>query len=302
MSAVTLQQLITYLCPDSITDDKTLRCLQKYKTESISDIYENMDSAYRYGILQKNKNNNISLYSSIMHCIDPSFKNLDDTEQTQYISDFVNKAMVDIDKEKLFQLYGYRSAKIVKKTLLYDLQQHNNTQSVIRFMSDYFSINIFILNLVTKEIFCMFGDEIYNKYKTNIIICQIGQNFEPVSTKDNTYYNYEDEIIQQLFVHNIKTYYEQSFDHISEYSEDTNSEQKDEQSEPEDMQSESEQKDEQHEPEPEEIVKPSISMKMKLNDLQTIALQYGILLEKNVNGKNKNKTKKELYEEINSKN
>ena len=345
MSSITINQIISYLSNKSLTNSNeninNSLVQKKYDIISLdncSNFFKNIfnNSLYRQGINQTWKTIkeefNISLISSVLHNLDNDFHSKSETEQLEYIDNLVIKMLYDINNEKLFTKFNYRSSKIKKQDLIDEIKNYKNTNKVIRFLSDYFDINIFILNIQKNELFCMYGENEFNKYKKSIFIARVDNNaFEPIQSNNNTYFTYSDKVIKNLIENykiNIQTFYSKLFEVRSDHEinsitnteqedehedDEQNNEQNDEQEDDEqnDEQEDDEQKDDEQEDEPEDEevneqeddeqednTKPEYSNKMKLDELQKLAEKYSIDITKKINNKNKKKTKKELITDL----
>lgn len=218
---------------------------------------------------------NISLYSSVLHCLDQSFmfKNID--EQFECITSFVLKMCYDIHNDKLIHKYNYHKLdKITIKdaiaNLLSDINNYRNTNQVLRFLSDYFNINIFVLLLQTDQIFCIYGENKYNKYKKNIIISKNDTVFEPIFHEHGSYFTFEHKLISNLiekYQKNISIFDSTKLFMVRD-DDELNQEQTN---------------------------MPKYSDKMKLAELQKLATNVSI----NIKINNKNKTKIQLIHDLN---
>ena len=211
MSNITIEQIISYL---STNDNslkklaKQIKLLNKNETENsdkfpinFKNIFDN--NVYRMGIIHEKKTSknvlNVSLYSSVLHCIDNQFHILPNIQQLNNINEFVNKMCYDIDKDKLYSKFKYRKLKIKKQELIFDIINYKNTLNVVLFLSDYFNINIFLFNFKTKKIKCIYSQQHFNKYKQNVFLAQIDKHsFEPIHSKSNINFSYSNNIFIKL--------------------------------------------------------------------------------------------------------
>ena len=145
-----------------------------------------MDNIYRYGILHETKNQNISLYFSILFCI-PIIKNfivLSKQEQLYAVNKLKNKLYTDLTTKQLYTSNQYRKYGWTKNEIQKDIYESNNSPIVIQYLSDYFNINIFIINHNTNKLNVYYSESKYNKFKMNLVLAykRIAwkEYFEPV--------------------------------------------------------------------------------------------------------------------------
>ena len=288
MVGITLNQIISYLSSENYTKDTKIKSLilDKNEIEHIDDL-----NLFRLGITQfKNNKFNISLYSSILYNIDENFSMLNDNEQLSYIDNFINKIIFDINDEKLFAKFNYKSNKIKKQDLINDISYYKNTNKVIRFLSDYFYINIFVWSIENNELSCMYGEEEFNKYKKSIFIANIdNHSYEPIRLKNQINFTYNDNFLINLLntkQDQISTFYSKLFTirtddkiNLLDQEKELNNDLADE-------------------PNNDKEKKIKFSIKMKLGELQNLATKFGINYKKNVNNKLKNKTKADLINDL----
>jgi len=334
MATITLNQLISEL-----TNVKEVNQIieSKYNKNNLNDFFKNIfnDQIYRHGIIQNFKSStrtlNISLYYSLLFLIDNQFEKLDEFKQIDNINSLVNKMCLDINSNPIITKYNYRELKIKKLDLINDISNYKNTNKVIKFLSDYFDINIFLCNFEHNKLYCVCDNEFYNKYRNNIIIGQINSNsFEPILTDKSKIFPYNHPIINNLLnnhKHYILPLYGNEFIIKSDFdinndlnfndSKNKDIENKDVENkdiENKDIENKDiENKDiENIDVENKDIenidvenkdvenkkVKIKYSLKNKLNELQEIAKTYNIDLNKIINGKEKSKTKSEIITDL----
>lgn len=131
-----------------------------------------MDNIYRYGIIHENRKQNISLYYSILFCI-PIIKNfmiLSKQEQLFAINKLKNKLYTDLTTKQLYTIHQYRKYGWTKTEIQKDIYESNNSPIVIQYLSDYFNINIFILNHNTNKLNVYYSESKFNKFKMNLLL------------------------------------------------------------------------------------------------------------------------------------
>jgi hypothetical protein len=155
---------------------------------------------------------------------------------------------------------------------------YKNTTNVIKFLSNYFDINIFVISFESNKIYCLYSENEFNKYKKSIILGRKENNmYDPIVTIKKNNFTYKDNILDVLLDHDIHSYYNKLWlisldEKRNEYYEN--------------KAKENNLNDSSDEEELEE--KPNYSMKMKLSELKELANNYDI--------ETKKKTKKQIID------
>ena len=328
MSTITLNQLISEL---SDIKEVIKPMETKYDKSNLNDFFKNIfgNEIYRHGIIQNFKSStrtlNISLYYSILYLLDNNFEKLEEFKQIDNINILINKMCLDINSNALITRYNYRELKIKKSDLISDISNYKNTNKVIKFLSDYLDINIFLCDFKHNKLYSVCNNNYYNKYKNNIFLGKINSNsFEPILSDKNKIFSYNHPIINNILnnhKHYILPLYGDEFiiksdfdinndfnniiEQKKEETEEKKTEEKNETEETEKTEEteeteKTEETEEKNETEKTEIKEKKIkySIKNKLNELQEIAKTYNINLNKTINGKNKGKTKSEIITDL----
>ena len=154
---------------------------------------------YRIGVIKEKKDKretrNISLYYSIVFCIDKQF--IDFTENEKYIYLERMTGMLKLNLNEIFEVYKvhddvekFRASKFhkvnkvtkvtrdneyknlgwTKKKILEEIDNYTNSNIIIKLLSDYLNINVIVLNWDNDIISMCYTEEQYNRYKPSIII------------------------------------------------------------------------------------------------------------------------------------
>ena len=164
----------------------------KYLDEPFCNIFNNNSfNFYRMGIKhkminEKNKEVNCSLYSSILTCVVEDYIEYSIDKRTNFINNFIIQILEDINKEKLYTKFNYRNLGWRKKKLITDIRNFENSNIVIKFLSDYLNVNIFIFDIKLSKIYVSYGEEEFNKYKKNYFITFYNDIYEPVFCNNKT--------------------------------------------------------------------------------------------------------------------
>mgnify|MGYP001433433365 CR=1 FL=1 len=161
-------------------------CDLKNIKQPFSEIFDNNNYLfYKIGIIHsmkndKNKYYNCSVYSSILTCILENYIDNTIDIRMNFINKFVIQILEDIGKEKLYTKFNYRSLGWKKKNLINSIRTCENNDIVIKFLSDYLNVNIFIIDIPKNKIFISYGEEKFNKFKKNYFLTCINDIYEPV--------------------------------------------------------------------------------------------------------------------------
>jgi hypothetical protein len=255
---------------------------------------------------------NVSLVASILTCIKDDFMLESISSQQSYIN-ILNLNLINMINNKYKELnykkYGFKQQELIEQIKLF-----SNTKMILRLYSDYFSINIFLINLNADKIYIPSS---YSKHKKSIILWLIGDEFfEPIIYNKDKIYTTCDIITYIIDTNNYTNlFYE--LDNISDNISDSVVVKNITNKENEVIES-SELCDkilnDLSDIEKDNIVRPKknknkdnkdkdnkeikVSDKMKLGELQEIAIKLNISINTEKNGKSKNKTKSELIKEI----
>jgi len=137
---------------------------------------------------------NISFYSSIFTCLKPNFM----VQMTAFQFDFLSKFLDIFLMESIkmyFNIFGFKKLGLMRDDLYNFIKNGIINQYVIRFVANYFHVNIFVLNLEDDRI--EYFDEVFVPFKKNIFLLKYSDNnFEPMFTECTRFFNYSDTIIQ----------------------------------------------------------------------------------------------------------
>jgi len=154
--------------------------------ENCKDIFDPfISNIYRHGTIKRYKDNNISLLYSIFMCLDKKFCTKSKSTQVKWLDAAINKIVDDIKKEDLEK--NYNDADIIK-----ELTTFSNNKIVLRFLSDYFNINIFLINVIEDKMFAIYGEEQFNIFKNSIFLSFYDEQFEFLSYDDKKIWEYND--------------------------------------------------------------------------------------------------------------
>ena len=152
---------------------------------------------YRYGITTYNNDKlNISFWSSLLTILDKSF-------------------IIPIDNDELYLVKKFIDDIVDKKTHV-DMKERvklvPNSQ-VFEFVADVLNINLLFLDFKNLTFNVIYPNLYLNPWNKICILAKNDDLFEPVMSKENRYFTFDNDIIKNLFLNNHITY----FDNIKEY-------------------------------------------------------------------------------------
>lgn len=196
--------------------DSHFNILKHGEDKSFSDLPKKLKSIFepfipdikRTGVLKSiddlskfkksSSNINLSLISSILYCFKQDYSELENEDKITCVKKITDKFLIDIRSEKLFTKYKYKDIGWKKKELVDALKEYKNNLMVLRFLSEYFSVNIFLLNVSEDKIFAMYSEDNFNIFKSSIFLTLFEEVFEPISYKDKYIWDYDSEPLKKL--------------------------------------------------------------------------------------------------------
>ena len=208
----TYQMIIDYLSPNKIVKNKM--GISNFPTKeniviNVSDFPKKIKrffnkNFFRYGVLTyDDDHNNISLFSSILTCLDSSFLTMNKDNKISYINAFRRKLKNDFNNKKLFKKFKYSEYGISEKILLSEISD-KVSMMVIQALIDYLSINLIIFNFDDEKRYLMHSREIYNVYYPTLILGFSNDYYEPIITNKKKCYTYNDKIVKKILKNEIK--------------------------------------------------------------------------------------------------
>ena len=142
------------------------------------------------------KKYNITLFSSVIYCLYSSFSILTEDLQHKFISGLFTRM-----KKELNLKYSEFNYSKYKWTLL-DMQKNMDSgifdSSIIKYLSDYLSINIFIIDLNLDKLYFAGGNE-FIPFKKNIFLIKYSDGlFEPLFTEQSKTFSINDNLIKYI--------------------------------------------------------------------------------------------------------
>lgn len=169
--------------------------------ETLKEIFDPfIKQMFRHGSIThfKDKTINMSLFDSILSCLLDAYRSLPLGEKEIYIKNMRDKLLTDLNNLGLFKQFEYKNLGWKLKDLKESIKLYKNNRMVIRFLSDYFNVNIFLLNILEDKIYAIYGEENYNIYKGTLFLSFYNDVFEPLTYNDTYLWAYHSEPLKKL--------------------------------------------------------------------------------------------------------
>lgn len=310
--------------------DKIFKCLKPNTTKITNDLPPKLRSYYdpfikdfiRHGSSQTQlSNENVTLYYSVLNACIPKFLSYTEMQQIEYIKSLREKLIAYVSNVDVFKRNNYEKLKWNKKTIVQSLVQFKVTKLTLKILADFFSVNIFILNILEDKLYVVSGNDYFDMFRYNIFVTLNNSTFETLAYLGDKMLHYDNFLVKKIIsIHkNILILFNTNLnDDASDPLEFTMKLDdfniipiKEKENEFNEItESEGGFTKEIELPHPQPLPLPqdnpvmgvvfNVSLKMKLDALQDMATKLNIDINKSVNGKKKSKTKNELVDEINN--
>lgn len=140
--------------------------------------------------------NDVTLYSAVLSCLRSSFLSQPESHQSMFIQKFIER--FKLESKTKFETFEYKKLKWNKNDLYDDIYVSPVGKNIIKYMADYFHINIFVLDIEDDELYFCNG-ELFIPYKKNVFLIRYSDGtFEPFFTEQSRTMSYNDKIIKKL--------------------------------------------------------------------------------------------------------
>lgn len=149
----------------------------------------------------KTKTFQVSFFSSIMSCLKPSFFSSPVSYQISFMNQFIERLKEESTGIK-FNEFGYKKKYGWKvNDLKEDINDNQFGPNIYKYVSDYFHINIFILDLEKDLLF--FGGDEYIPFKYSIFLLKYSDmTYEPIFVGGQRTFAAESDIVKELIRNN----------------------------------------------------------------------------------------------------
>lgn len=180
-----------------IQSNSKLTPLQFQEIKPIKSLPPNLNQIFNekyfhIGVLRNLNKLDISLYSSIIVCLKSKFHSQTLEFQIDYITKFI-----DCLKSNS-KIFNYKKYNWNKSDIYNSLCKDFIGINIIKFVSDYLYINIFILDIEQDKLYFGSGEHFIAWKKTIFLIKYNDNYFEPLYSETNMYFQHKDTIIQYI--------------------------------------------------------------------------------------------------------
>lgn len=153
---------------------------------------------YRWGTIQQYKDLNSSLLASVLYCLDSEFVDANTSTKVSYIETLKTMLTSALREGDLYKKYDYKELGWKKTELRSSIVEMKNNKILIRFLADYFGINIFLLNITDDKVFAIYSEENFNIFKVSIFLSFYENIFEPITFKDSGKASYNTPMLKKV--------------------------------------------------------------------------------------------------------
>ena len=141
-----------------------------------------------------------SFYNAILSILDENYCTYKTREKTRNIQTLKQKMAVDLSDKNLYRLFRYHHNREFKRSTLENALNDNKTDEITRrYLSDYFNINIICINRQTRQ--SKLYREKFHKTVSIMVIFEGGDTYTPVLSDTGNHFVHPDEaekILQQF--------------------------------------------------------------------------------------------------------
>jgi len=163
--------------------------------EILDPFYKNIN---RIGTIHyfPNSKLNISLFYTILAGVYENYLKLS-IEGRLEIIEFLNKKLIN-DITELYETYEYEKLEWTIKDIKESLIKYKNDKILLRLLSDYFNINIILLNVNEDKLYAIYGEENYNQYKPTILTTLFNECYEILEYNNKLIWYYNTEPLKKI--------------------------------------------------------------------------------------------------------
>lgn len=173
-------------------------------SEEITNLPLNLSNIFKdcllikIGVLNniKHLKSNISILSSILTCLHNSFNSKQIAEQSSYINYIYGKLNKSFSNNQDI-INNYKQYSWTKNTVEKDLKDFNVNSITLKIISDYFHVNIFVLNFADDNL-SYIGGHCFVPFKKNIFLSYLDDIFNPIFFNEDKFLCNGSTIINKL--------------------------------------------------------------------------------------------------------
>lgn len=139
-----------------------------------------------------------SFMCSVMFALDTSLVRMNKKSLIPYFLNLKDKMLVDFEKEKLYEKFGFKKLGIKKEDLISNISNFKDEIPFMLFLSEYFSVNLYIIEYAAEKIYIAYNEQRMNKYKNSLVILHMEEYWEPLLFEKNGVWKYNNPVIYGL--------------------------------------------------------------------------------------------------------
>jgi len=202
---ISIDDLLDYINDDNDTIElnNDIKILEKDKTENFSNVpdFKDIFSDFveRYGIINYDKDKNISFLYSLLYLIDDDYYLFSEKEQINYIKALKVKLISETTKKNLLKNLNLKGNGWNKKNLINLLKKDIIDFNYVYYIISYFNINLFLVDIENNCIYSFYNDDKFILQKTNILMSLTKNIYEPLIYIDGSkQYLYNSDLIDKI--------------------------------------------------------------------------------------------------------
>jgi len=173
---------------------KNIMRYSNYFENSFSNILS--DDFYMYGIqVYDNSQNNISLWSSILYLVENKFLLMDKDQQISFVS-LIKKQFIEFIKKNYKNFIN--KMKFSRNFSMDILIKNEYNPILLELISFCLDLNIIILNFETYKINIVNSQDIFNPWKSTIILGKNKEFWQPICNKNSKIFNYSNTNLKNI--------------------------------------------------------------------------------------------------------
>ena len=141
------------------------------------------------GVIRDLDSQNVSLYFSVLFCIDSDFRMKTIDLQLEYINQFHQYIVNNLNESC--------KSREEKKNIMNDLKAFNNSDNIINILARCFTINIWVIDS-EKEIISVSNNDMFDENRKNIILIKHEKYHEPIIYDSNYYFDSSIKLVKSL--------------------------------------------------------------------------------------------------------
>lgn len=188
-------------------DEFYFSCLKTGESKNINDFPEKLKTIFdpfikdlvRHGSKKTYDNdNNLSFYFSVLYLLVNNFSKLPSKDQLNYITKLRDKLIIYVSNEDIIKQNEYETLGWIKKEIMNSLIKFKINKIIVKIVSDYFNMNIFLLNIMEDRIYVASENTSYDMFRPSILLAFNNDTFEPLVYSDSNLLDYNSGPIKKL--------------------------------------------------------------------------------------------------------